>query len=142
MKKSLLLLCLSAMMLIMGSSVWAQNPYMDAVNNEDEVVHIEQWQQHAAKPLQAIVKLQDYSQYTISVKSRKSGVSERVECPAIQAVPDNFIVESVEQLCPTFVMPREPRRSPTYGGGEVRDHDLSQLYLITLSPESPKLEPL
>ena len=156
-------------------------------NNEDEVVHIEQWQQYAAKPLQAIVKLQDYSRYTIVAKTPQSlrdsspkqgssssspvlrevvqstggisgqgssssspvsgevvqstgGVSDRVVCPAIQAVLDSFVIESVEQLCPTFVMPREPRRSASYGGGEVRDHDLSQLYLITLSPESPKRE--
>ena len=128
----------------------AQTPFDAAVNNEDEVVHLEQWQRHAAVPLQAIVKLQDYSQYTIKSPGQgpksvnpgngsldyASKASGRIECPAIQAVLDSFVVERVEQLCPTFVMPREPRRSASYGGGEVRDHDLSQLYLITLSAES------
>lgn len=125
-----------------GLTMSAQYPYLSSVNNEDEVVHLEQWQQHAAQPLQAIVKLQDYSNFTILEKSSKSKASSssRVECPAIQAVLDDYIVERVEQLCPTFVMPKEPRRSSSYGGGEVRDHDLSQLYLITLSPESPKRE--
>lgn len=120
----------------------AQTPFDAAVNNEDEVVHLERWQHRAARPLQAIVKLQDYSQYTILEKSRASSKSSssRTECPAIQAVLDSFIIESVEQLCPDFVMPREPRRSASYGGGEVTDHDLSQLYLITLSASSPKRE--
>ncbi|MBP5527993.1 MAG: S8 family serine peptidase [Bacteroidales bacterium] len=130
-------------LLLAGMTLAAQNPYLEAVNNEDEVVHLEQWQRHAARPLQAIVKLQDYSSYTI-VAPKGATASQaskaRTTCPAIQAVLDSFIIESVEQLCPTFVMPREPRRSASYGGGEVRDHDLSQLYLITLSEESPKRE--
>ncbi len=120
-------------------------PYEVAANNEDEVIHLEQWQRRAAMPLQAIVKLQDYSQYTIIGKTStpsktRSTSSTRVECPAIEAVLDSFVVESVEQLCPEFVMPREPRRSASYGGGEVTDHDLSQLYLITLSKESTRNE--
>ena len=48
-----------------GLTMSAQYPYLSSVNNEDEVVHLEQWQQHAAQPLQAIVKLQDYSNFTI-----------------------------------------------------------------------------
>lgn len=135
-----------------GVAAMAQTPFDAAVNNEDEVVHLEQWQRHAARPLQAIVKLQDYSSYTIvapkgataSKTSPSNSASQaskaRTTCPAIQAVLDSFVVERVEQLCPTFVMPREPRRSASYGGGEVTDHDLSQLYLITLSEESPKRE--
>ncbi|MBR4739346.1 MAG: S8 family serine peptidase, partial [Bacteroidales bacterium] len=129
-------------MLLAGMTLAAQNPYLETVNNEDEVVHLEQWQRHAAVPLQVIVKLQDYSSFTIEVKGgeRANVKNERVPCPAIQAALDSFLVESVEQLCPTFVMPREPRRSASYGGGEVRDHDLSQLYLITLAADSPKRE--
>lgn len=138
--------------MVFGVVAMAQTPFDAAVNNEDEVIHLEQWQRHAARPLQAIVKLQDYSSYTIvapkgataSKTSPSSSASKaskaRTTCPAIQAVLDSFVVESVEQLCPTFVMPREPRRSASYGGGEVTDHDLSQLYLITLSEESPKRE--
>ena len=151
MKKLLSLLALMAV----GMALMAQSPFDAAVNNEDEVVHLERWQHHAARPLQAIVKLQDYSTYTIKSPGQRpksinpgdkgsldyaSTASGRTECPAIQAVLDSFIIESVEQLCPTFEMPREPRRSASYGGGEVRDHDLSQLYLITLSEESPKRE--
>ena len=136
-------------LLLAGMTLAAQNPYLEAVNNEDEVVHLEQWQRHAAVPLQAIVKLQDYSQYTIvAPKGAKSSETSptsktsptRTPNPAIQAVLEGYVVESVEQLCPTFVMPREPRRSASYGGGEVTDHDLSQLYLVTLSEESPKRE--
>ena len=138
MKKLLSLLALMAV----ATAMVAQSPFEAATNNEDEVVHLEQWQRHAARPLQAIVKLQDYSPFGIMMpKGENLKVkSEKLVCPAIQAVLDSFIIESVEQLCPTFVMPREPRRSASYGGGEVRDHDLSQLYLITLSEESPKRE--
>lgn len=129
------------LLLAVGMMAVAQNPYLASVNNEDEVVHLDQWQQHAARPLQAIVKLQDYSTYAIMMpKGEKATKGYRAECPAIQAVLDSFVIESVEQLCPTFVMPERPRSSASYGGGEVRDHDLSQLYLITLSPESPKRE--
>lgn len=134
------------LMLILAIPLRAQNPYMAAANNEDQVIHLEQWQQHAARPLQCIVKLQDYSQYTIvgkpgdSGKSGNTGVSGGVPSPAIQAVLAGYSIESIEQLCPTFVMPKTPRRSVSYGGGEVRDHDLSQLYLITLREDSPKRE--
>ena len=129
------------LLLAVGMMAVAQNPYLASVNNEDEVVHLDQWQQHAARPLQAIVKLQDYSTYAIMMpKGEKATKGYRAESPAIQAVLDSFVIESVEQLCPTFVMPERPRSSASYGGGVVRDHDLSQLYLITLSPESPKRE--
>ena len=135
MKKLLSLLALMAV----GMAMMAQTPFDAAVNNEDEVVHLERWQHRAARPLQAIVKLQDYSPYTIEWKTENGkwkGAKARITCPAIQAVLDSFEVASVEQLCPTFVMPRERRRSASYGGGEVTDHDLSQLYLITLASES------
>ena len=144
MKKQIIFFALLAFGMMAMAQV--RNPYEVAANNEDEVIHLEQWQRHAAVPLQAIVKLQDYSEYTIEVPKGAKGSKStqntptRVACPAIKAVLDSFLVESVEQLCPTFVMPKEPRRSPSYGGGEVRDHDLSQLYLITLSSESPKHE--
>lgn len=132
-----------SVLLVAAMVAGAQKPYLAAVNNEDEVVHIEQWQRHAARPLQAIVKLQDYSNFTIVEKSGmsgKSGASGRVTSPAIQAVLDGFAVESVEQLCPGFVMSKDPRRSASYGGGEVCDHDLSQLYLITLASEGARSE--
>ena len=46
-------------MLLASMTLAAQvrNPFEMATNNEDEVVHLEQWQHHAAKPLQCIVKL-------------------------------------------------------------------------------------
>lgn len=137
-----------------GVMAMAQTPFDAAVNNEDEVVHLERWQHRAAQPRQAIVKLQDYSQYTIVAHMSAKGTpstrntlntlntqntpntQSRVPSATIQAVLDSFEVAGVEQLCPDFVMPREPRRSASYGGSEVRDHDLSQLYLITLSEES------
>ncbi len=130
---------LAIFLMAIGMAASAQTPFDAAINNEDEVVHLEQWQQRAARPLQAIVKLQDYSQYTIEWKAengKQKGAKARTTSPAIQAVLDSFEVASVEQLCPTFVMPRERRRSASYGGGEVTDHDLSQLYLITLASES------
>lgn len=146
MKKVLLII--GALLLALTSG--AQTPFDAAVNNEDEVVHLEQWQQRAARPLQAIVKLQDYSSYTIVApkgamvgqtnRTSRTNQTSRTPHPAIQAVLDSFEVESVEQLCPDFVMPRERRRSASYGGGEVTDHDLSQLYLITLTSEGARNE--
>jgi len=136
--------------LLLGLTSGAQTPFDAAVNNEDEVVHLEQWQHRAARPLQAIVKLQDYSSYTIVApkgamvgqtnRTSRTNQTSRTPHPAIQAVLDSFEVESVEQLCPDFVMPRERRRSASYGGGEVTDHDLSQLYLITLASEGARNE--
>lgn len=143
-----LLLIASALLLALTSG--AQTPFAAAVNNEDEVVHLERWQQRAARPLQAIVKLQDYSSYTIVApkgamvgqtnRTSRTNQTSRTPHPAIQAVLDSFEVESVEQLCPDFVMPRERRRSASYGSGEVTDHDLSQLYLITLASEGARNE--
>jgi len=141
---------LIATALLLALTSGAQTPFDAAVNNEDEVVHLEQWQQRAARPLQAIVKLQDYSSYTIVApkgamvgqtnRTSRTNQTSRTPHPAIQAVLDSFEVESVEQLCPDFVMPRERRRSASYGGGEVTDHDLSQLYLITLASEGARNE--
>ncbi len=141
---------LIATALLLALTSGAQTPFDAAVNNEDEVVHLEQWQQRATRPLQAIVKLQDYSSYTIVApkgamvgqtnRTSRTNQTSRTPHPAIQAVLDSFEVESVEQLCPDFVMPRERRRSASYGGGEVTDHDLSQLYLITLASEGARNE--
>jgi hypothetical protein len=58
----------------------------------------------------------------------------------INAVLEGYEVANIEQLLPTFQMPKNPRRAGSFGGGEVVERDLSQLHLITLSDGSPKNE--
>lgn len=125
-------------------------------NNEDEVVHLDQMSRYNSVPNQLLVKFQDYSDISVDPKDVtrfvsgqvvtrvKSGQnilnSQKIQINSenINSVLEEYTIVSIEQLLPNFVMPKEPRRSPSFGGKDVVEKDLSQIYLITLSPESAK----
>ncbi|MCR4812232.1 MAG: S8 family serine peptidase [Bacteroidales bacterium] len=126
-------------------------------NNEDEVVHLDQMSRYNSVPNQLLVKFQDYSDISVDPKDGTRFVSGQVLASSrqqvagsknirknqinsdnINSVLEEYTIVSIEQLLPNFVMPKEPRRSPSFGGKDVVEKDLSQIYLITLSPESAK----
>ena len=121
-----------------STAAQVSNPFVAATNNEDEVVHLSSWQQHAANPGQLLVKFHDYSD--IRVDNAKGGkcFSSPTKGLRINAVLENYSVECIEQLMPNFDMPKAPRVSKSYGGGDVEEHDLSQWYLITLDTKDGK----
>ena len=141
MKHFLHLIVLSLMCcLTWSAAAQMSNPFVAATNNEDEVVHIDSWQQHAAKPNQLLVKFHDYSDIRIdNAKGGKCFMSS-TKGLLINSVLKGYSVESIEQLMPNFVMPKAPRVSKSYGGGDVEEHDLSQWHLITLDTKDGKNE--
>lgn len=130
-----LLCCLS-----WSAAAQMSNPFVVATNNEDEVMHLDSRQQHAAKPNQLLVKFHDYSDIRIdNAKGGKCFMSS-TKGLLINSVLKGYSVESIEQLMPNFVMPEAPRVSKSYGGGDVEEHDLSQWHLITLDTKDGKNE--
>lgn len=130
--------------LLLVFAVWnvaaqVRNAYQSATNNEDGVVHVDQSMRHAARPHQVIVKFQDYSDIKVNPQNCKQ-FQITSKSTGINAVLEGYEVANIEQLLPTFQMPKNPRRAGSFGGGEVVERDLSQLHLITLSDESPKNE--
>ena len=107
-------------------------------NNEDEVVHLDQMSRYDAVPNQLLMKLQDYSPLRLDIKNPTRFVAEAKGLTELNAVLSEYGIASIEQLLPNFVMPKAPRRSPSFGGKDVVEKDLSQIYLITLNEDSPK----
>ena len=150
MKKLLLFLAIGLMAAL--PSAFSQDR-----NNEDEVVHLDQMSRYNSVPNQLLVKFQDYSDISVDPKDGTRFVSgqvlagsrqqvagsknirkNQINSENINSVLEEYSIVSIEQLLPNFVMPKEPRRSPSFGGKDVVEKDLSQIYLITLSPESTK----
>lgn len=138
MKKNLLILSI-----LVGSFMFckAQNPFEVMTNNEDEVVHLEQWQQYASRPGELLVKFHDYSDIKLAVNANGKN-SNRFVSPTknlgINVVLDSFAIDTIEQLIPNFKMSKSPRVSKSYGGGDVVERDLSQWHLIKI--DNSKLE--
>lgn len=130
MKKSILL---TVMAVFMIAPVWAQDR-----NNEDEVVKLDpQFSRFNSVPHQLIMKFNDYSDIKLGTKDGQWFVSTSKDL-TINSVLAEYNIENIEQLCPNFKMPARPRVTPSYGGKDVVEKDLSQMYLITLRPESAK----
>ena len=118
-----------------------RNPYERMTNNEDEVVHLGQWQRNAAKPGELLVKFHDRSDIKLAFDTKGKAVNRFVsqtKALGINAVLDSFAVDTIEQLIPDFKMPKQARVSKSYGGGDVVERDLSQWHLIKI--ENSKLK--
>ena len=132
MKKIFTIFILSAFMLI-----WAQPLVAQDRNNEDEVVHLDPMTAYNARPGEVIVKFHDRSDIRLSTQN-----SQRFTSPTrsvgINAVLAEYDVIEIEQLLPDFQMPAQTRSAKSYGGQDVVEHDLSQLHLIKLNPNSER----
>ncbi|MBO7490234.1 MAG: S8 family serine peptidase [Bacteroidales bacterium] len=137
MKKSLFFLVLMAAM----TTAIAQNhsPFEAAINNEDEVIHLEQWQRNAAKPGELLVKFHDYSDIKLAFDAKGKALNRFVsqtKALGINAVLESFAIDTIEQLIPNFKMPAKARVSKSYGGDDVVERDLGQWHLIKLRTEN------
>jgi len=110
-------------------------------NNEDEVVKIERYAMRASVPNQLLVKFHDYSDIRVdATRGGKRFVSATKAVLPINQVLEEYEVDDIQQLVPNFVMSATPRRSRSYGGADVVEHDLSQIHLIVLSDNSQRSE--
>lgn len=141
MKKLLCFAAVFAFVFLLTPTAWSQDR-----NNEDEVVHLDQMSRYNSVPNQLLVKFVDYSSIKLDPKNptrfvagllAAKGATSDDNVAAVNAVLEDYTVASIEQLLPNFVMPKQPRRSPSFGGKDVVEKDLSQIYLIKLDETSP-----
>ena len=102
-------------------------------DNEDEVVKINDRQsRYEYVPGQVLLKFKDSKR----VQIRRAGA--RYQAPnanKVDALLQKYGVAEMEQLLPKENPRRQMRRSKAFNGTTVEEHDLSQLYCITLSEE-------
>lgn len=121
----------------------SRNPFEAATNNEDEVVHLAQWQRQASRPGELLVKFRDRSDIKLAVDAKGKALNRFVsptKSLAINAVLDSFAIDTIEQLLPAYKMPKAARVSKSYGGGDVVERDLSQWHLIKTESGERKAE--
>ena len=102
-------------------------------NNEDEVVKIEKWNQHAYREGEVIVKFK--ADGAVQMRKNAKGKFQTASISEVDALFAELGVEEVEALMPNVGARKAPRRMRAYNGTEVKDHDLSKLYLIRFSEQ-------
>lgn len=94
-------------------------------NNEDEVVKIDWFNQHATKEGELIVKFADHT--TLQLKSDERGVLQTTNINKVDALLKQFPVAKAERLCPNDNPSCELKTSKSYNGPDVVERDLSRL---------------
>ena len=94
-------------------------------NNEDEVVKIDWFNQHATKEGELIVKFADHT--TLQLKSDERGVLQTTNINKVDALLKQFPVAKAERLCPNDNPNRTLHTSKSYNGPDVVERDLSRL---------------
>lgn len=102
-------------------------------NNEDEVVKIEKWNQNAYREGEVIVKFK--ADGAVQMRKNAKGKFQTASISEVDALFAELGVEEVEELMPNVGARKAPRRMRAYNGTEVKDHDLSKLYLIRFSEQ-------
>ncbi|MCQ2281888.1 MAG: S8 family serine peptidase [Bacteroidales bacterium] len=89
-------------------------------------------------PNQLIFKLADRSILQLSKDDNfLRFLNNAPEADSVNTILSRYGIISIEQLCPQFVFEPQPRTSFSYCGRRIVEHDLSQLYLITLDGTDP-----
>ena len=102
-------------------------------NNEDEVVKIEKWNQYAYREGEVIVKFK--ADGAVQMRKNVKGKFQTASVNAVDALFAELGVEEVEALMPNVGARKAPRRMRAYNGTEVKDHDLSKLYLVRFNQQ-------
>ena len=102
-------------------------------NNEDEVVKIDKWNQNAYREGEVIVKFK--ADGAVQMRKNAKGKFQTASISEVDALFAELGVEEVEELMPNVGARKAPRRMRSYSGTEVKDHDLSKLYLIRFSEQ-------
>ena len=102
-------------------------------NNEDEVNKVDtRFAAHNYVPGQVLVKFKDENRVTIR---RAAGKFASTSVDKVTEVLHRYGAGEMEQLLPNQKPNRQMRRSRAFNGTEIQEHDLSQLYCVTLSIE-------
>lgn len=102
-------------------------------NNEDEVVKIEKWNQNAYREGEVIVKFK--ADGAVQMRKNAKGKFQTASISEVDALFAELGVEEVEALMPNVGARKAPRRMRAYNGTEVKDHDLSKLYLVRFNQQ-------
>lgn len=94
-------------------------------NNEDEVVKIDQFNQHAVKEGELIVKFADNT--TLQLQNDNRGMLQTTGMQKVDALLQQYPVARAERLCPNDDPKRELNVSKSYNGPDVVERDLSRL---------------
>lgn len=93
--------------------------------NEDEVVKIEWYNQHATKEGELIVKFADHT--TLRLQNDARGTLQATGINKVDALLKQYPVAKAERLCPNDDPKRELKVSKSYNGPDVVERDLSRL---------------
>lgn len=115
-------------------STWALPLFSQVSNdNEDEVNKIDtRFAKNDFVPGQVLVKFKDENRVTIR---RAAGKFASTSIDKVTEVLKKYGAGEVEQLLPNENPNRQLRRAKAYNGDIIQEHDLSQLYCVTLSAE-------
>lgn len=102
-------------------------------NNQDEVVQIDRWNQQAYREGEVIVKFK--ADGAVQMRKNAKGKFQTASISQVDALFAELGVEEVEELMPNVGARKAPRRMRAYNGTEVKDHDLSKLYLVRFSKQ-------
>ena len=102
-------------------------------NNQDEVVKIDRWNQQAYREGEVIVKFK--ADGAVQMRKNAKGKFQTASISQVDALFAELGVEEVEELMPNVGARKAPRRMRAYNGAEVKDHDLSKLYLVRFSEQ-------
>ncbi len=102
-------------------------------NNQDEVVKIDRWNQNAYREGEVIVKFK--ADGAVQMRKNAKGKFQTASISQVDALFAELGVEEVEELMPNVGARKAPRRMRAYNGTEVKDHDLSKLYLIRFNEQ-------
>ena len=94
-------------------------------DNEDEVVKIDWYNQHATKEGELIVKFADHT--TLRLQNDARGTLQATSINKVDALLQQYPVARAERLCPNDDPQRELRTSKSYNGPDVVERDLSRL---------------
>ena len=102
-------------------------------DNEDGVNKIDtRWAQNDYVPGQVLVKFKDTNRIQVR---RSQGRFASTSVEKVTAVLQKYGTDEMEQLLPNENPNRQLRRAKAYNGDVIQEHDLSQLYCVTLSAE-------
>ena len=94
-------------------------------NNEDEVVKIDWYNQHATKEGELIVKFADHTMLRLQNDAR--GTLQATGINKVDALLQQYPVAKAERLCPNDDPNRVLKVSKSYNGPDVVERDLSRL---------------
>lgn len=94
-------------------------------NNEDEVVKIDWYNQHATKEGELIVKFADNT--NLQLQNNNRGMLQTTGMQKVDALLQQYPVAKAERLCPNDDPQRQLKVSKSYNGPDVVERDLSRL---------------